>query len=179
MSFFLTISPSSLSLLPLPLLSVRLKTSPCAEKVPWKVHSFTKRVTCFFSFSHHAVCLFPGSSSPNETSSSSILILLTLGCSTEQAEYTHLGKERVGALMSTHPLNLPWLEELKYVCCKCWKSYRNIHRKGFAFVFYSAKSDFYWVVKLYRNLHCVTWSYFYCGLFKKITIRIRFQLLLF
>ncbi|XP_045572587.1 deoxycytidylate deaminase isoform X2 [Salmo salar] len=48
-----------------------------------------------------------GSSSPNETSSSSILILLTLGCSTEQAEYTHLGKERVGALMSTHPLNLP------------------------------------------------------------------------
>uniref|UniRef100_A0A4W5NS29 dCMP deaminase n=1 Tax=Hucho hucho TaxID=62062 RepID=A0A4W5NS29_9TELE len=34
-----------------------------------------------------------GSSSPSETSLSSILILLTLGCSTEQAEYTHLEKE--------------------------------------------------------------------------------------
>ncbi|XP_038837632.1 deoxycytidylate deaminase-like isoform X2 [Salvelinus namaycush] len=51
-----------------------------------------------------------GSSSPSETRLSSILILLTtLGCSTEQAEHTHLekerrGKERVGALMSTPPL---------------------------------------------------------------------------
>uniref|UniRef100_A0A8C7GTT8 dCMP deaminase n=1 Tax=Oncorhynchus kisutch TaxID=8019 RepID=A0A8C7GTT8_ONCKI len=63
-----------------------------------------------------------GSSSPSEASLSSILILLTLGCSTEQAEYTHLEKEereRVGALMSTPPLNLPHLEELKYVYCKC------------------------------------------------------------
>jgi hypothetical protein len=82
----------------------------------------SQKVTCFFSFSHHAVCLFPGSSSPSEASLSSILILLTLGCSTEQAEYTHLEKEereRVGALMSTPPLNLPHLEELKYVYCKC------------------------------------------------------------
>uniref|UniRef100_A0A8C7NJM5 dCMP deaminase n=1 Tax=Oncorhynchus mykiss TaxID=8022 RepID=A0A8C7NJM5_ONCMY len=63
-----------------------------------------------------------GSSSPSEASLSSILILLTLGCSTEQAEYTHLEKEereRVGALMSTPPPNLPHLEELKYVYCKC------------------------------------------------------------